>query len=120
MYLQPHSPFWWIRNIRSLIYFVRELTGVFIAFYTIYFLILALQNPTDWNAFLPTKSFRIVSLIGLTAAVFHTVTWLYVTVRISPVPLKKIAFLAAFLFLIGIWLALSFVLIQTDYLYISY
>ena len=120
MFIQKQSKFWWTQNIRYFIYFVRESTGIFIAFYVIYFLVSALLHSTDWNDFLPTKSFRIVSVIGLTAAVFHTITWLAVTVRISPIPLKKIASIAAFFALIAIWFVISLVLINSNFIYASY
>lgn len=120
MYSHPQSPLWFTRNIRYFVYFVRELTGVFIAFYVIYFLILALRHPADWNDFLPSPAFRILSGITLAAAIFHTVTWLFVSVKIAPLPQNKAVRIAAFIFLICVWLVLSFILIQEDYLYFTF
>src|SRR3989338_9616715 len=84
---QRTSSFWWTRNFRTVIYFLRELTGTFIALYCMAFLIAALQDHT--LAFVHTTCFAIASWIGLAAAVFHTVTWLSVMVTISPIPLPK-------------------------------
>ncbi len=110
---QRTSSFWWTRNPRTVIYFLRELTGTFIALYCITFLAAALQDPT--LAFVATTWFAVVSWIGLAASVFHTITWLAVTVTISPIPLPKFAQRIAFIGLIAAWLAASYFLLT--YLY---
>lgn len=95
------------------IYFLRELTGVFIAGWTIYFLTLAIFDPA--LAFIATQTFRIASAAALLAAIFHTITWFWVTVQLSPIPLKKSAQIAFFFGLIVIWLGVSYFLINFFY-----
>lgn len=106
---QKQSALWWTRNSASIVYFLRELTGVFIAGWTIYFLTSAIFDPA--LAFLKTATFRIASVIGLIAAVFHTITWFWVTVRLAPVALKKSAQLILFFGLIAVWIAISYFLL---------
>ena len=120
MYNQKLSAFWWTRNHRYLIYFLRELTGLFIAFYTIFFLIAAIKDPTLQFLMERTSAFRTISWLGLAAAVFHTVTWLFVSVRISTIPLKKATATGLFLLLILAWLALSYAVFYTNFFYSGY
>ena len=96
-----------------ILYFLRELTGVFIAGWAIYFLTSAIFDPT--LTFLTTKIFRIVSFVGLAAAVFHTITWLWVTVQLAPVPLKKSTQILLFIILTHVWLGISYVLLKFLY-----
>ena len=74
MHSESPSPHWWTRNIRTTIYFIRELTGPVIAFYFLYFLIAATFDTS--LKFTNAAAFHVISWIGLTAAVFHTITWL--------------------------------------------
>lgn len=110
---QKPSPVWWIGNIRYFVYFLRELTGVIIAFYMIYFLLCALADPT--LAFTAGNTFATISWISFGAAVFHSITWLGVAVKISPVKLNKPLQALAFLALIGAWGGVSYFLL--NYLY---
>ena len=118
-YTQKTSSFWWTRNPATVIYFLRELTGTFIALYVIYFLSLSFyaamtkMPPT----FLNSISFHVVSWTGLVAAIFHTLTWLWVTIKIAPVTLKKPVAVAAFIILLGIWIGLSYFLLK--FLYVA-
>lgn len=105
---QKQSSFWWTRNSASIVYFLRELTGVFIAGWTIYFLTSAIFDPT--LTFLKTATFRIASMIGLIAAIFHTITWFWVTVKIFPIPLTKNLQIISFAILIAVWLGISYTL----------
>ena len=127
MYIQKQSPFWWTRNLSTTIYFLRELTGVFITLYVIYFLssaFYAVMTQQSANkaviqamTFTQTTSFVVISWIGLIAAIFHTITWLWVTVKIAPVPLKKPVAVTAFVALLGVWIVVSYFLLQ--FLYIT-
>jgi fumarate reductase subunit C len=110
---QRQSPLWWTRNLSSTVYFLRELTGVLIAAWTIYFLTAAIFDPTV--SFFTETTFRIASAVGLTAAIFHTITWFWVTVKISPLPLSKKLSLAAFLGLIAAWFVISYALLNFFY-----
>lgn len=96
------------------IYFLRELTGVVIAGWTIYFLTYAIFDPT--LAFIATQTFRIASAAALLAAVFHTITWFLVTVQLAPMPLKKSAQIAFFFGLIVVWLGVSYFLLGAVYI----
>lgn len=95
------------------IYFLRELTGVVIAGWTIYFLTLAIFDPT--LAFISTQTFRVASAAALLAAIFHTITWFWVTVQLAPIPLKKSTQIIIFLGLIAIWIAVSYFLFNFFY-----
>lgn len=112
-YEQKTSPFWWTGNIRYIVYFLREFTGVLIAIYTIFFLTKSIFDPT--LAFVNTLSFHIVSWIGLAGAIFHAITWFWVTVKISPIPLKKSAQVFFFLLLLTLWGILSYSLLHQFY-----
>lgn len=112
-YEQKTTRLWWTQNIRYLIYFLREFTGVLIAFYTIFFLTQAIFDPS--LAFVKEFSFRLMSWIGLAAAIFHSITWFWVTVKILPIPLKKPLQVFFFLILIILWLTLSYFLLHFFY-----
>lgn len=99
MYNEKQSSFWWLRNEKSFIYFMRELTGVAIAAYMLYFLVRVYFKGLNWLLANRPEDFIIMSWIGLVAALFHTLTWMWVTITISPITLPKpvqyIAFVVA-------------------------
>lgn len=105
------SPFWWLTSIRYFIYFIRELTGPVIAFYTAYFMIRWYFNPA--LSFINTPSFKTISWIGLMASIIHSLTWFWVTAKISPVS-QKFRWIIA-VFLIFFWVGLSAFLLNTFY-----
>lgn len=105
--------FLWTQNRRYFLYFLRELTGPLIAGYIIYFL---LNTFFDQGlAFTQTGTFRVVSWIGFAAAVFHTITWFWVTIKIMPFTLKKYRQIGLFISLLIIGIALSFFLLNFFY-----
>lgn len=106
---QKPSPFWWTQNPKTVVYFFRELTGIFIALYVMIFLGLAVTDAT--LNFLRGSFFKTVSWAGLAAAILHTLTWFWVTVKITPVPLPKWAQVLLFLVLIATWLIASYFLL---------
>lgn len=110
---QKLSHFWWTSNIRYFIYFLREFTGVLIAFYTVFFLGKAIFDPG--LVFVQTLGFQVISWIGLSAAIFHSVTWFWVTVKISPLPLKKPLQIFLFIALLILWLLISYALLHFLY-----
>ncbi|MEK9132334.1 MAG: hypothetical protein AAB606_01315 [Patescibacteria group bacterium] len=110
-YFPKISPLWWTQNIRYLVYFLRELTGVFIAFYIISFLVLAFNDPH--LAFTLTPFFKIVSVIGLMAAVFHSLTWLWVMPRL--IADKLIMRILLYVLLLGITVTVSLLLLKNFY-----
>lgn len=112
-FMQKPAPLWWTANIRTVIYFLRELTGVFISFYALSFLVLAFFDPE--LAFIDSVFFRVTSWIGLTAAAFHTITWFAVTVTISPIPLPRAAQIFAFLSLLTGTIGASYFILNFFY-----
>lgn len=113
MFFPKISRTWWTKNPRYTIYFLRELTGVVIALYVMYFLIYELFY--EYRTFSQNAVSQIVSWISLAAAVFHTITWFWVTVKISPVQLKKHIQIATFIGLLAVWIAASYFLLQFFY-----
>ncbi|MBP9717758.1 hypothetical protein KBD59_00470 [Candidatus Gracilibacteria bacterium] len=91
MYEQKQSALWWTRNPKTIIYFLREFTGVVIAAYAIYFVIFALKFTLNDEIFLFLRSshFYIASIVTLIASLIHTVTWLWVTAQVTPFQLPK-------------------------------
>lgn len=115
-YEQKLSKFWWLRNANSFAYFVRELTGLFIVFYIIYFLVSAfVEDSSNSFDFLRTSGFKIVSAIGFAAAVIHTLTWLWVMTNFIRKEIKKWQQILLFFLLIGLWIAVSFILLTVFY-----
>lgn len=114
MYEQKQSPFWWTRNPATIIYFLRELTGLFLSGALIYFIVRACLNQNLW--FLHSTSSRVVSMVGLIAALIHTITWLWVTVQVTPFDLKKSVQVGGFIVLMTIWLGISYFIFKFLYL----
>lgn len=112
--VQRTSPFWWTRNLASIIYFLRELTGVFIALYVMIFVgASAILGPE--SGFIDGQWFSIVSLVGLCAAIFHSVTWMWVSVKIFPIPLPKFLQIILFVLLLFITAVISYFLLGFFY-----
>ena len=116
------SPLWWTRNLRYFIYFLRESTGVFIALYLLVYVGKLTHTWSDpgpisqsilWNV--STKLLPWLSPIALAAAIFHTITWFWVTVKISPIPLPRWLQIIGFLGLISAWLTISYFLLGNFY-----
>ena len=101
-------PILWLQNIRYFLYFLREFTGVAIGLYLIFFLASALLDPS--MAFTKYTTFKLVSWIGLSAAIFHSLTWFWVTIKIAPFPTQKFARAFAFVILIGGALGISYII----------
>jgi fumarate reductase subunit C len=106
------TPFWWTRNMNSLVYFLRELTGVGIAVYFIYFWFLPYISP---RATIYDTSFLVMSWIGLVSACFHSLTWFWVAVKVTPFDLPRKVEIALFVKLLLIWGVLSYFLLQFMY-----
>lgn len=113
MFFPKVSRFWWTQNWRYTVYFLREFTGVVIALSMMYFL--AYGFFYEYRTFAQNALSQIVNWIGLAAALFHTITWFLVTVKISPVPLKKHLKMGVFVGLLGIWIFVSYFLLHFFY-----
>lgn len=75
------SPFWWLSNIRYLLYFLREFSGPVIAIYAAYFLIRWYLDPS--LLFLKNTGFQVLSWIVLAFSILHTITWFIVTGKLT-------------------------------------
>lgn len=107
MYAQKISRFWWLSNSRYTIYFLRELTGVIIAVSVILFIIsFFLSAPQVFRWFVP---------VAFVAALFHTLTWFWVTIKISPLPALRLIRLMAFFSIAALWLFVSYFLLKFLY-----
>lgn len=117
--LEPkQSPFWWTRNAASTIYFLRELTGVVIALYVIVFVTSAWWMIAANGMPLPGIDgiFTILLPLTLIAAIFHALTWFWVTLKLFPMPLPPQLQLLGFLGLMAVWLAVSYFLLNFFYI----
>lgn len=104
-YEQTQSPLWFLRNSNSFVYFIRELSGVFIAFYCVYFAWKWLND--NQLGFTGTKVFFWISMVTFGASIIHTLTWLWVTTQVTPQPLPRWAQYALFMVLLSIFTAVS-------------
>ncbi|KAB2352327.1 fumarate reductase subunit C [Actinomadura rudentiformis] len=73
--------FWWLRRRSYLVFVVRELTSVFVAWTVVYLLLLinavaeddaAYQRFLDWSG---TWWVVLLNVVALALLLFHTVTW---------------------------------------------
>lgn len=113
LFYPTQSPLWFVRNHRTLLYFFRELTGVVIAIYCVYF-------AANWYldaslSFIQTSTFWGLSLATFIASLLHSITWFWVTTQVTPQPLPKWAELILFFVLCGVALGLTFVLFYLFY-----
>lgn len=109
---------WFTQNIRYLVYFLREFTGILIAIWVIHLILANFASvafQTRGNNFIyPTIASRLFHALKYTnpiafyAAIFHSLTWLYVMTKLSPIPLKGIWKIIAYTTLIAVWLVLSY------------
>ena len=83
---RPRVPLlWWLRRRSYLVFVVRELTSVFVAWSVAFTLIAVhaiLQGPDEYRRFLDwsaTPWLVVLNVIALVFVVFHTVTWFNLT-----------------------------------------
>lgn len=107
------TSFWWASDPQGVLYFLRELTGVGVAFYGLFFVAAWAIDPT--LAFLETTWFKGVSLLGFISAVFHSITWLGVTMHVTPFDLSKWIERLGFFVLLLVWVFLSYFLFKFFY-----
>ena len=103
-YRQPVPLFWWTRRRSYLLFVLRELSSVAVAWFVVHFLLLvtavhrgpaAYREFLDWSA---TPLILVVNLVALAFVVLHAVTWfnlapkaLVVRVQGQQVPPRMIA-----------------------------
>lgn len=81
-WLRPHiSTYWWLTRGSYLMFILRELSSVFVAWFVVFLLLLVravgqgdaqYRQFLDWSATLPILTLNIVSLLFV---VLHAVTW---------------------------------------------
>jgi fumarate reductase subunit C len=81
VYRQPVSLFWWTRRRSYLLFVLRELSSVAVAWFVVHFLLLvtavqrgpaAYQEFLDWSA---SPLILLVNLVALAFVLLHAVTW---------------------------------------------
>jgi fumarate reductase subunit C len=103
-YRQPVSRLWWMRRRSYLMFVLRELSSVAVAWFVVHFLLLvtavhrgpaAYREFFDWSA---SPLILLVDLVALAFVVLHAVTWfnlapkaLVVRVQGQQVPPRMIA-----------------------------
>ena len=107
-YEKKPNGFWWTRSAADMLYFFRELTGVVIAGYVIYFVVFALMDQS--LVFFGSTHFFIMNVIAAAAAFLHTLTWLWVTTQVTPFDLPKTVQIVFFIFLVAVCIGGSYFL----------
>ncbi|MCW2919214.1 MAG: frdC [Actinomycetia bacterium] len=81
---RPRIPvFWWLRRRSYLLFVLRELSSVFVAWFVVFLLLLVnavAQGPDDYRRFLDWSAAPGVLLLNVVALCFivlHAVTWLF-------------------------------------------
>lgn len=90
-YRRRVSLFWWLERRSYLLFILRELSSVFVAWFAVFLLLLVRavsQGPEDYAAFLDWAATPWVVVINVIAVVFvllHAVTWFDLTSRATVV-----------------------------------
>jgi fumarate reductase subunit C len=80
-YRPPMPVFWWVRRRSYLLFVVRELSSVFVAWFVVYLLLLVnavrqgdaqYQRFLDWSA---NPGIIALNVIALAFIVYHVITW---------------------------------------------
>lgn len=122
---QQPGHFWWTRNPRYIIYFLREFSGVLIAIYILTLLTLyailfyksTFIGMTNHPLYGVAQSLHAalngwIGYVGLAGALIHTLTWLYVMPQLLPIKLSALQQKTAYILLIAAWLSLSYGILQ--------
>jgi fumarate reductase subunit C len=81
LYRKPVSTFWWVRRRSYLIFVLRELSSVFVAWFVVYLLLLVnavnsgseeYQRFLSWSADPWTVALNVIALLFV---LLHAVTW---------------------------------------------
>jgi fumarate reductase subunit C len=81
LYRRPISTFWWLERRSYLIFVLRELSSVFVAWFVVYLLLLInaiSAGPTEYERFLDWSGSAWVLVLNVVAMLFvllHAVTW---------------------------------------------
>jgi fumarate reductase subunit C len=80
-YRQPVSLFWWVHRRSYLLFVLRELSSVAVAWFVVHFLLLVTavhRGPADYREFLDwsaSPGILAVNLVALAFVLLHAVTW---------------------------------------------
>jgi fumarate reductase subunit C len=75
------STYWWLKRVSYLLFILRELSSVFVAWFVLYFLLLVravargapdYQRFLDWSA---SPVVLVVNVVSLCFVVYHAITW---------------------------------------------
>ncbi len=90
MNVSEPSKFWWLRRLKYIAVFLRELTSVFILAYVVVYLQI-LSQLRGGKAALPsqfgTPLFLILSLVMLAFSLYHSITWFLLLPKIQTIRL---------------------------------
>jgi fumarate reductase subunit C len=84
-YRQPVSRLWWLKKRTYLLFVMRELSSVFVAWFAVFLMVLVFaigrgeasyQRFLDWAA---SPVVVVVNVVALAFSVLHTVTWFVLT-----------------------------------------
>ena len=87
-YLRPVPNTWWLKRRPYILFMIRELTGVFVAGYCIFLLVLVYkltQGADVYGNFMAAMKSPIsvvLHLITLIFVLYHTITWFNLTPKI--------------------------------------
>lgn len=100
---QKPGHFWWAINHRYTLYIIREFSAVFILIGLVSIIVNIIDNNLEGTkAMILSPLDTILGFIGLVGAIIHSLTWLWVMPKISPIPLPKaVQIISYFLLIIG-------------------
>src|SRR5919106_5610992 len=84
-YRRPISTWWWLKKRTYLLFILRELSSVFVAWFVVFLLLMVRavgQGEAEYRQFLDWADHPLVVLLNVVALLFvglHTVTWFNLT-----------------------------------------
>jgi fumarate reductase subunit C len=98
---QKPGHFWWKQNHRYTLYIIREFSSVLILIGLISIIANVIDNKISGTKVMTLSPLdTLLGYIGLFGAIIHSLTWLYVMPKISPIPLPKTVQIVSYFFLI--------------------
>lgn len=100
---QKPGHFWWTKNHRYTLYIIREFSAVLILIGLISIIVNVVDNKIEGTKVMFMSPLdTILGFIGLLGAIIHSLTWLWVMPKISPIPLPKtVQIISYFILIIG-------------------
>lgn len=91
-YRKRLTPVWWLRNPRTVLYMLREVSSLFVLLYALVFLALVLTSPIPETyetvvGLVRSRPFVLFTLLTLGFALIHGVTWWSLTSRVMTIRL---------------------------------